>query len=336
MGNSSSTEETLTQEERDIRHLGDHVPFGDAELKRLYRCYYAIESTTERTSFLTDWAMHTLEGNENQREERAVVMQVIETKILPVGFGNRLYATAFLEQGDKSIYEDEEKLQEGDKKPVQQQMDEHTRVSRLKQFFDGISNCGRRGTKAAVKVLVNCCEPVKLEDQPMIRATELVDMSYRIALSAAFLGTADKEKEEQEAEDNDMLRFLPADDKISQQVLESLAQSIFDHAKQRRTRNGLPELAPQAEEELLVSCDDVLEWVDDVAPLFATPLSTFTFRIFCPGQAYPPSLTEFMYPVISQESAFFESGSSPLLFLLACTSSYLGGHVSSISISRLT
>ena len=43
MGNSTSAEKSLTQEQKDIRYLGDRMPFGDAELRRLCRCYTAVE-----------------------------------------------------------------------------------------------------------------------------------------------------------------------------------------------------------------------------------------------------------------------------------------------------
>lgn len=334
MGNSSSASsgQTLTQEQKDIRHLGDRMPFGDAELRRLYRLYYEIEQSSERTSFLHDWAVHAVQGDdEKKREERAVMVDVLESKVLPAGFGNKLYTTAFLKQGDESVY-----TKANEQQQPAQPVDEYTRVSRLEQFFDGISNCGRRGTKAAVKALVKCCEPVTPAggEESMISAIELVDITYRIALSSAFLATTDKGKdnEEQDEEDNNMLRFLPAEDATSKQVLNSLAHSILNHSKQRRTRQGLPPLPPQAEEKVLVSCDDVIQWVDEVAPLFSSTLSTFTYRIFNPGQPYPPSRTEFVYPIIPEESAFFEAGNSPILFVLACMSTSLGGHVSSLSL----
>ena len=344
MGNSTSAEKSLTQEQKDIRYLGDRMPFGDAELRRLCRCYTAVEqqllSPHERASFLSDFAVHALDdanATQEERDERALLIQVLEAKILPLGFGDKLYATAFLKPGETSIYEDPERFTNNnndDNNNTQKtaaDVDDYTRMARLEQFFDGLSNCGRRGTKHAVKVLVNCCERVEDDsngdDGPMIRATELIQLAYRMALAAAFLAASSKSQEEEEEQDNDMMRFLPADDKTSQQELNSFARSIVEHATTHRTRAGVPPLSAKAQEELLVTCEDVTNWVDDV-PLFASTLSTLIFRIFCPGQAYPPSRTEFVYPVIPSESAFFEAGSSTLLFVFACLSPALNGPVS--------
>jgi len=295
MGNSSSAQKPQTQEQKDIKYLGDRVPFGDGELRRLYRCYYALEELPpkERLSFLSDWFFHAdLTATEEQRDERALLMQVVEAKMLPIGFGNRLYATAFLKKGEASIYEDEtrftveEEVGDNDnQKNAEPPGDEYTRMTKLEQFFEGLSNCGRRGTKNAIKVLVECCEAVSVAEgeDPLIRANELIQVTYRIALGAAFLASANKSKDEEDDEDNNMMRFLPADDKLSQQELESFASSIVDHRNTRRVRSGDPPLP--SGEEMLVSEEDVLSWVNDEVPLLASTLSTFIWRIFSPGRS---------------------------------------------------
>jgi hypothetical protein len=329
MGNKSSKTKTLTQEQKDIRYLGDRVPIGDAELRRLYQCYYVLEAQQERTSFLMDWAVHADSQADDQiREERALLIGVLEAKVLPEGFGNRLYKAAFLKRGEASVYDNDNDNDTTD--TTSNAVDEYTRITRLEAFFDGVSNCGLRGTQQAVKVLVSCCQANStIADEPMINANELVQLGYRIALSGAFLASANKSSEEQEEHDNDMARFLPAEDTLNQHQLQSFAKSIEEHAKVRRTRSGLPPLpSTNSPEELYVSYDDIKNWVDDEAPLFAATLSTFIYRIFNPGQPYPPSRTEFVYPVIPTESAFFEAGSSTLLFVFACLSPALSGHVS--------
>lgn len=320
------------------------MPFGDKELRRFCRCFAAVQSMPpkERVSFFSDFANHTLDSSttEEERDERSLLIQVVEAKILPPGFGDKLYATAFLKQGETSIYEDQDRFTNSDTadneskttaQSTTSEVDNYTRMVRLEQFFDGLSNCGRRGTKHAVKALVHCCEHVEDTDTnndgvgPMIRAKELIQLTYRIALAAAFLAACTKSEEEAEEQDNDMARFLPAEDSISEQELDSFAKSIVEHASTQRTRMGGTPLCDKAKEELLVTCEDVSSWVDEEAPLFASTLSTLVFRIFCPGQAYPPSRTEFVYPVVATESAFFEGGSSTLLFVFACLSPSLGG-----------
>ena len=65
----------------------------------------------------------------------------------------------------------------------------------------------------------------------MIAATDLIQLVYRIALASAFWASSTKgPNEEEEEADNDMARFLPAEDKMSQQELTSFAKSIVDHA----------------------------------------------------------------------------------------------------------
>jgi len=347
MGNSASATKPLTKLQQDIKYLGERMPFGDGELQRLCRCIAAVEAqpSKDRVSFLSDFAVAALGGDatSEQRDERALLIQVLEAKVLPIGFGNILYKTAFLKAGEKSIYDDTERFSGGsDASPAKEEEEEEndTRLARLEQYFEGLSNCGRRGTKHVVKVLVNCCDTVSDDvdnpsESPLVRAKELIQLAYRIALSAAFLAASSKPKQEgagdevdEEAEqDNDMTRFLPAEDRTSQQELDSFARSIVAHATSHRERSGIPPLSAKAKEELLVACDDVIAWVDGEAPLFAATLSTFIFRIFCPGERYPPSRTEFVYPVILSESAFFEGGSSTLLFVFGCLSPSLNGTV---------
>jgi TLD len=105
-----------------------------------------------------------------------------------------------------------------------------------------------------------------------------------------------------------------------------------------------------------VQLDDIVEWTEEVAPLFASTLPTLLHRILFPGKPYPPQQTPFSYPRILQESSFFVGSSSsattkkcsksddddaaaadtdspvvvhanasPLLFGLACFSSSLSG-----------
>ena len=334
---ASTKSKELTPQQKDVKYLGDRMPFGDKELLRLCRCHAAVEksATAERASFLSDFAVRALGDTSSvtpeQKEERALLVQVLEAKILPEGFGNQLYRTAFLKQGETSVYDDNNKQTIDATTSV----DDDVRLSRLEHFFDGLSNCGRRGTQQAVKVLVDCCEPVTDDNQHtnnnnevLIRAEDLITLAYRISLAATFLAASSKSQDQVEEEDNDMMRFLPATDKASQQELHSFARSIVEHATTHRTRMGAPPLSPKAQKELWVTQEDVAAWVDEGAPLFAATLSTFIFQIFCPGQAYPPSRTPFIYPVIPTESAFFEASSSTLLFVLACLSPALSGPVS--------
>ena len=104
MGNSATT--SLTQEQEDIKHLGDRFPYGDDELYRLYHAYQSIRQSEQSVSFLSDLAVHCtvlppreqddVEKLEALREQQAMLMAVVEEKILPPGFGDRFKRVAFV------------------------------------------------------------------------------------------------------------------------------------------------------------------------------------------------------------------------------------------------
>lgn len=343
MGNSlftSCSTKTLTPEQEDFKFLAGRFPFGDAELHHLYRAYHAIlESKNEdRTSFLADWSEEcTLHFTSNTSsgtaanaaatpsnadtaaiDERRTLIQVVETKLLPPNFGNRLYEVAFLAAGDASPYADDAAETSA--------VDAYTQRARLEKFFEGLSNSGRRGTKAAMTVMFDICQQAtaSTDTEPRrIQVTELVDMGYRIALATAFLQAADKD-------DRDVAGYLDcADDTTLDETLKALANSIVERGRRRIERTTSPSSSAAANdpylEQGLVELQDILEWADAVAPVFASILPTFTFQIFFPGRPTPPSRTAFDFPRILSESTFFSKPSSPLLFTFGCLSSGLDG-----------
>jgi len=200
MGASSSSEKTRQQ--KDIAHLGDRMPFGDAELLQVYRVYQKLQeklrcnnsTTTEdinnsntssnsnsgenqrkTTSFLKDVGvlsaaeglrsetkkkktspMVTPEEEKQQQqeeatflEERLYLLEAIERKILPPGFGNTLYRACFLGPRDVSEYDDEHTTTTTTTTANQRtqddgEEDEYARMARLEKFFEGLSNGTRR------------------------------------------------------------------------------------------------------------------------------------------------------------------------------------------------
>jgi hypothetical protein len=359
MGNSLfSPKITLTQRQEDFKFLADRFPFGDAELHHLYRAYHAIleSKREERTSFLVDWseqctsastdytntassrgsnstataASHTYTAEHEQlRLERRTLIQVVETKLLPPNFGNRLYEVAFLAAGDASPY--------ADAPDAPTTSDAYTRRARLEKFFEGLSNSGRRGTKAAMTVMFNICQEATAtvtdkgtvnpttdtDTEPRrIQVAELVDMGYRIALATAFLQAADM--------DRDVTGYLDCvKDTALDETLKALATSIVERGRRRIERTSPSSCSAAADDPYLnqglVELQDILEWAEAVAPVFASILPTFTFQIFFPGRPYPPSRTAFDFPRILSESTFFSTPSSPLLFTFGCLSSALDG-----------
>ena len=106
--------------------------------------------------------------------------------------------------------------------------------------------------------------------------------------------------------------------------LQSFANSIIERARRRRSQCGLPVSCEELDQGL-VELEDVLDWIDGVAPLFASVLPTFFHELLFSGKAYPPSRTAFEYPKILSESDFFPNARSPTLFQFACLSSSLAG-----------
>jgi hypothetical protein len=239
MGNSTTKE--LTPVQKDIKYLGDRFPFGDKELHNLYEAYHAIAERKSFPSFLQDWSVEC--SGEDAKQEREILIQVIESKILPPGLGNRLFETAFVAPGDASVYS-------SNSNNADASMDEHTRISRLEAIFQGISNSGRRGAKESLKVLFGLCT----KKNNNIQAYEFVSIGYRLALASAFLKAAAIGEDDEV----DMSVFIPAQDDDETQ-LQALANSILARAKDRR-RAFTNESDEQ--EEGWVDMEDILEWSD--------------------------------------------------------------------------
>jgi len=334
MGNAA-TKTSLTQEQQDIQYLGDRFPYGDDELYRLYRAYQAIRQSEESVPFLSDLAIHCTvlpprEEDDTEklaalREQQAILMNVVEEKILPPGFGSHFERVAFVKLQHAILSSAEEE-------------DEYTRMVRLEKFFDGAANGGRRGGRAALGTLFQCC--VEDVDDPddsrhlvhrdgnefMANASQVMDLAYRLSLAAAFLSA-----------DENMQNFIPSPDASKDEVTESLVRSMLEFVKRKKIRaSEFGSLTEAEEKELatgLVSKMDFLEWSEATAPLLSSILPTFMHCIFFPDRPYPPSRTPFVFPTIPSESAFFHDAASPMLFAFASMSSSLGGSVSMKSLS---
>lgn len=307
MGTAASrTPVELTEEQKDCQLLAEQFPFGDAEIKHLYRAYDEIRTCSTRTTFLQDWGYHTV-SDEAKRDERKLLLQIIEEKILTISEGQKLYETAFLVPGDTNMYRDESATKVSD---------EFTRTQRIKQVFEGFTNAGRKGSKQAVQVMFDMCQQCQ---ESRVRSREFVQLGYRLALAVAFLQAAEKD-------DENMSEYLPVDDR-DQKMLEAFAASIVERGRLRRQRNILT--GESTDDALLdegwVQIDDIQEWAEGIAPVFGSTLPTFIHYLLFPGQPYPPSRTPFDFPKVPLESTFFSSASSSLLFTLGCLSSSLSG-----------
>eukprot|EP00980_Cylindrotheca_fusiformis_P010551 scaffold2334_cov118-Cylindrotheca_fusiformis.AAC.23 len=322
MGITSSTPEPqLSRRQQDIKYLGDRMPFGDAELIQLHNAYHErldLVSTKQHISFLVDIGVLCF-SESSKAEERKLILEAVESKILSPNFGNRLYETSFLSSGQASDYDSSSSAM-----PANDD-DDFTRLSKIEAFCDGVALCGRRGASKTLSVLVKACQqhPASEENggsdssqSTLIDPVELVDMGYRVALASAFLSAASK--------DEDVGRYLPPETVTSHPGLQALSNSLKAFATKRKQRIERSS-TPSSESLSLVSAEDVAEWGEHVAPMFAASLSSLIHQVFFPQHPPPPTRSSFEFPILSAESTFFDTTSCPFLFSFACMSPALSG-----------
>jgi hypothetical protein len=330
---SSTPQPQLSRRQQDIKYLGDRMPFGDDELYRIHNAYHErlhLAATNQHISFLVDIGALCFSDREEAGkniEERRLILQALESKILSPNFGNRLYRTSFLPSRHISDYESSISST-----PVNGNDDEYTRLAKLEEFFEGVALCGRRGAAKTLNCLVKACQQHPSSEEnggfaspqstrpTLIDPIELVDIGYRVALASAFLSAA-------ASDDDDVGRFLPPDSVSRDSGLQALSTSLKAFATKRKQRIERSAV-PSSELLSLVSAEDVAEWGEQVAPMFAASLSSLMHQIIFPHRPAPPTRSSFEFPLLSNESTFFESPSCPLLFSFACMSPSLSGEVS--------
>jgi hypothetical protein len=331
IGLTSSTPEQkkISQQQQDIKYLGDRNPFGDHELLHIYRAYHArlgLAKENKQTSFLQDIGIlcYSAGKDEGIKEERTLILQAVESKILPPNFGNTLYQTSFLRSKELSDYDSSFLAP-----PEGFVDDDFTRQAKLEAFFDGVSNSGRRGAKKALNIFVQACKQYPSTDNDpafvspqhvLIDPTEFVDMGYRVALAAAFLDATSKD------DDEDVGRFLPGENISNHPDLKALVISLKAFAT-RRKQWVEQSAMPSSKLLSFVSAEDIFEWGEHVAPMLAASLASLIHQICFPRRPPPPSRSTFEFPQLSHESAFFDTPSCPLLFSFACMSPSLSGEV---------
>ena len=349
------TKPALSEEQMDVRHLASNYPFGDDELWKLYRCLresMAVSGGTAPTSgakisFLTDWAVACTRLSAEQaknvdrkeetlqqlREEKMMLMQVVENKILPPGFSKQL-SQAFFSDDNTAVPSFEA---ESDSSRLQRLKD--SQRARLDKFFDGASNVGRRGGRKALAVMFDSCvsrqKKAKSPNDPfgadsyVVDAHELLDMGHRLSIASSFLEAAARGDEMGVWVPNEAGSETPTSGTSSKVAIESLSRSLVDFIKNKRMRQGVfgADLNDGYIEKGLVEKVDIQEWSDSNAPLLPATLSTFMHHVFFPEKPYPPSRTPFDYPKLDNESVFFAEPTSPLLFGFSCLSKSLGGMV---------
>ena len=364
MGTTTSSTSSDAHHE-DLQFLADRFPFGDAELHRLYNAYLQIIASSERSTFLQDWAVQSTlqkhlrgwkkrqqtaaavadddEGQEErqaQAEERRVLLQVVEEQILIKGTGNALYQAACMVPGDAPLYPtspEEEQVDGTAMTTTGAPVDEYTRKARLEQMFTGFTSMGRKGAKEATKVMFQVAEtqypwPRQQPDEPVrIHALSLAQWAYALALATSFLEAA-------AVDDEQAMADFTARDPKSEQALQAMAMSMVAKGKTRLERDSIflqtktndtnavdKERVKQALAEGYIDWDDLWEWTEDVGPLMASVLPSLMQTLLFPDQPAPPSRTAYKFPRLSHPSVFFTSPTSSSLFKLGCLTASLSG-----------
>ncbi len=317
------------------------------------------------------------------------IISFIEDNILPPWFGQTLEEISFALLAPTSNKTNDDK--EYDDYSQHCSMD-NLAMQRLEYFLNGLADSSRRGSRKALSVIYNCVVVTSAaagkkstssndnisnhNKEKEANAKDLLDLTYRLALSSLLLGrmqqqsnnnddnentVGDQEEEEFRNKDSSDtyetdLEELGLPSYIPEEIDPSLVQSIIDFeskysAQSRHTSNCMYEYSNnnvvvsgssgdgsinnsnsliqkigEEDDKNLVSLEAFIEWVESNAPCLAATLETFIHHIFFPDKAYPPSRLEFIFPSLrGQQSAYFKSASSPLLFTFAAMSSSLGG-----------
>ena len=168
------TKATKMSSQAQINKLAERYPFDDSELEQLIRCHAALLDMKNTDSFLTKIGMSSpysyffLPGNEMRRR-----IELIEDKILPVGFGSCLRAAMSVDQFVDCA-------NEGDLS--------------LERFLEGVADCGQRGHADALRVIWDCCTYIgQFEDK--LAPSDIVDLCYRLALAAEVVISPDADSD---------------------------------------------------------------------------------------------------------------------------------------------
>lgn len=205
----------------------------------------------------------------------------------------------------------------------------------LESFFCGLAISSRRGSRAATKALFETCHqyesklatPVSSSTSTVehinigtvkryrVRAAELVNMGYRLALASSYLQDTGISNDQEQLNDTNKIsgksvssmslstdsqlsdsvrnRYIPSpvSERLSLSLLESsldptlnaFCHSLVECARSRYQRSGLPgcfssphpDLDVHDRNSATVELDDVYEWLENVAPLFGSILPEF-------------------------------------------------------------
>lgn len=234
-------------------------------------------------------------------------------------------------------------------------VDEYTRKNRLITFFEALSCCsGRRSSKECVAVLFRTIYLLQHSESESnvlpsknarVSALFFVEAGYRFALALAYLQQSFEENFKSSV---NLKRFIPtcSENDTCKASIQAMAKSIVEKRDRRLSQrqfdwNDAQNVSSkdiessEGSESDWIELDDVLEWIDVVAPMFPFVLPTFFQHILFPNQnALPKSRTFFSVPTMGLKTA--QAANSSILsskatalsvrnFALACFTPALNG-----------
>lgn len=297
MGTSASSPQkhhaTLTDEQKLLKNLGDFFPFSDSELRVLYKCFSEHNTSAKRTQecpFLLDLAMfastHSTEEEYITHENR---LKYIFEHILPPSFSTKVEAVAFSQLLALDNNQTEGQTQK-----------------RLEDFLEAVTKCcGRRSAHSSLEIIYQCCY---YEDSSSAtpESSDLIDLSYRLALSSHILISNNSVDEEK----------ISSIFSTKKSALHSLAKSLEKMAVLQNQNDGG------------ISMEMFIEWASQTMPLISAILPTFMHYLLFRDLPFSPGRQHFLFPVLNNSSSFFEDDFSSKLFCFSCMSLSLGGAVS--------
>ena len=238
--------------------------------------------------------------------------------------------------------------------------DEYTRTTRLCTFFEALSRCsGRRSSKECVTLLFNAihllqnhCEfttngmtSPSTNKKPRISSQLLVDTGYRFALALAYIQQC-MVGNHRSSDDFQMCLQSCISNDASKDSIDAMAKSIVEKRRRRlnRHRSDWTSVVDSSSNDMescehadddWIELDDIIEWIDAVAPMFPFIVPTFFHYILFPSKTtLPQSRTYFNVPIMdwkTDQTAFQSilSCKTNILsvrnFALACFSPALNG-----------
>lgn len=294
-----------------------------------------------------------------RRERIKFIMSIIDEKVLPENFGRTIQESFFTLlkpvkfDGEYDLSPDVVEVKIGWTK-LAKFIDGASETSRRgsRKAMECVFKCcalDNDSNRANAKKLMDCFYRIALAcaiyDTYMTNQRMIEDQKERIRLKEIERKKQEEEKQrliatgqynpddDDEEDLSDEETIIPPFDPSSMypsDIGDTLAASLLEHAQKISLNMGMGSLnisdSSKGDTNDTISLDIFLAWADSNAPCLGSCLETFVHLMLFPDKPYPPSRSEFIFPRLEgQQSAFFNSDQSPLLFNFATMSPSLCG-----------